>query len=718
LLVFTHSTTDWADARGAAMRINLLAVALLPFLFVRTFARDRLRRFTPALWTRPVSPAIYALGKSLAVVVGGLVPPLAGLGVSFIVGLLDGGVSRPLTTWLGVVPLVVIATILTSLLALVFMRAIPNPVLGALLCGGMLFYATAMQQWTLLNIMNVAASTVYSSPSIGFGPDTALLDAEHLVYGAMALVAVASLVALTQVLERRHVPRPADWAVAAIALLMTLGLAAGALAHFQTVVAVRYTPLGPQPAAPIDAEIDHYQLAVSLDPDNGQLDGTATFTITPSAAHVTLLYLALNPGIAVHHVTIEGATSDLHFASRLGWTQIDLGQTPFAEGHLVTLHVSYGGALAVARDDYAQVEQGFEASRVTGGAGIPLRAYIGQGTAFLEGRGDWYPTPWTKTSALAQGLRQVVEKVHVRVPARFAVWCSMGVPSAGADGWTSVDARPGGPLPMAFLAALEAPNHLTSDLVSYRGPAPQSPEANFDTALVRQAQQIDAWIGPLSRGSGQRQGWHGVVVPFLERPVAGPGLLLIPEWTADQNGNGVTSLTATTQSTTELIRAAAEASALAWWETAVQQRPSDGRMLVYDTPPSLQAPQGRMLYDDGYDLAVGLPAAYTAAISADQTLGNGFLAHEIAAQEDAWKNHTATDMAGVLALFQLDRDIGREGMAALLRMFVSAHVQRPANLDALILAASQALGRDFRPYIAPYLVDKTDLNPQQGTTQP
>lgn len=717
LLFLAPGAADWSDARGAAVRISLLSVALLPFLFARTFARDRARRFAPALWTRPVPPAIYAVGKALAAALVGLVPPLAGLGVSFLVALADGGTRYPLAAWLAILPIVAAAAVLTSLLALVFVRAIPSPVLGALLCGGLLFYAAAMQPWTMLNVMNVAATTTYYSPSIGFGPDGALLTADHLTYAALALLALAALVVLTQLHERRFVPRLADWAVSVGATLMALILVGAALAHFQTVTSTDYTPLGPQPAAPVNATTSHYQLSISLDPRNGQLDGAASFIVTPSAGE-TRLDLALNPGLTVQRVTLHGTGSVVSFTSRFGWTRLDLAQTPFANARPVTLDVTYGGRLAVARDDYAQVGQGIEASKVTGGAGIPLRAYIGQGTAFLEGRGDWYPTPWTTTAALRQGLRQPVDAVHVHIPKGITVWCSIGAPATGADGSTSIEAQPNGPLPMAFLVALDAPQESSSGMISYRGSAPQGIDADFDAALVQQAQFIDTWLGPLPRVGGQAQYWHGVVVPFLQQPAAGPGLLLIPEWTADQSGNGATDPAVGAQSREDVVRAAAEASALAWWETAVVQSPSATRTFTYDSPPSIQAPHGRTLFDDGYDLVVGIPAAYTAAISADATLGNGFLARDIAAQQAAWSNHTNTDVAGDLALFRLDHEIGRERMAALLRAFVAAHAQKPASLDMLIAAASHALGHDFQPYIAPYLVDKSTIYGQQGTGQP
>jgi hypothetical protein len=117
----------------------------------------------------------------------------------------------------------------------------------------------------------------------------------------------------------------------------------------------------------LSANVRHYQLAVTLDPGTGQLEGTARFLVTPAQAGQQAFLFALNPGLQVRHVSTAdtpvdggsalgrgslGSTAPA-FTSQLGWTRVTLSGTQFAPRRSVQVTITYGGRLAFSRDDYA-----------------------------------------------------------------------------------------------------------------------------------------------------------------------------------------------------------------------------------------------------------------------------------------------------------------------------------------------------------------------------
>jgi ABC-type transport system involved in multi-copper enzyme maturation permease subunit len=612
-----------------ANRAVFFAVALLPLLFMRVFARDRVRRFAPLLWSRPLAPAEYALGKGLACAALGVVPSLAGLVVGYLLLALLAGGPPPLGPWLALLPVVTIAALLATSFGLLCIALAPQPALGAVIGAGLLLYLAFVIPQTLLRITNLGAVTLYYAPGIGYGPDTPLMLAQYQTHLLLALLALALLALVLQLRQHLAASRPAHWAGVGLATLLLSTLTVASLAQFQSVA----------------AEVSHYRLAVTLDPGSGAFAGAATFTLTPSSAALHTIYFALNPGLRIQHISLAGSGAALAFTSSLGWTRIDMGDTVFPLGGAIALRVGYAGSLAFDRDDYTQASPGLGTTSWSGYEPLAILDYGGQGVAFLQGPGDWYPMPWTLSASALQGSHQAFDEVSVRLPAAFHVFCALATPALSADGrWQTLDMRPAGPLPMAFLAALAAPGRLElgGAPLYYPGPPPVAETARFDATLIGQVQQIDRWLGnPPHR-------WTAVALPLIAHAVIGPGLLLLPE------ARGTSFAYYASAPRVAGFRFLAGEAAQAWWLNAMQFAPMHTEQFVPMQPtytneqPTLQSPQGRIALPAAYagfadpvltyyPELLNLVADYTAALITDQAYGHGFLDQEMSARAAAYQ---------------------------------------------------------------------------------
>lgn len=253
---------------------------------------------------------------------------------------------------------------------------------------------------------------------------------------------------------------------------------------------------------------------------------------------------ALNPGLVVRHIAIAAiadgggtasgrgslAAAAPAWTSHLGWTRLTLSGTQFAPRRSVQVTITYGGRLAFSRDDYASASSLYFGPASQFGPDA-IHDYVRQGIALLEGTGDWYPLPWTSEASGAFLFRQSFDQVPVRIPAAYVVRCSLATAARSADGrWQVVDVRPGGVLPMAFMAALAAPErmNLGRATVLYRGVGPTTQVEGIGQRFLEQTAAMDRWLGSAS-GSEVPRTLTAVIVPLIRHPVIGPGLLLLPE---------------------------------------------------------------------------------------------------------------------------------------------------------------------------------------------
>ncbi len=719
VLLLGNVASGTLPATVTTSRAVFFSFILLPFLFTRTFRRDRVRRFSALLWVRPLAPAEYALGKGLANLTLSLIPSLTALCAGWLTLVIVSGTLPPPVLWLSMLPIVIVAALLATAFALLCIYLAPWPILGTLASAAILFYLSFVTPQTLLQLGNWGAMTdYYYSPSIAFGPDGALLLAHIQVYLALALLCLVLMALSVQVRERYGAKLRIHWIsiLSATALAMVLTLTS--IIYFQKLTA-NYVALGPAPS-PIGADVSHYQLAVTLNPTSGDLEGTATYVLTPSEHNENSYPFALNPGLKIQRILLADTGSALPYTSDLGWTNVNLSSTSMAVGKPITLTIIYAGQLALDRDDYAPVPwMGLQASGTFSQNSAPIQDYNGQGIAFLEGYGDWYPLPWTKTSALLGGNRQSFDEVSVRLPAAFTVFSSLGVPKLTADGrWKAIDVQPAGVLPAAFLVALAAPSkvRMSGEAVYYQGTPPTGEVAELDANMMQQFQQLDTWLGPSSPT------WIGVVVPFLNHVVVGPGLLLLP----DTPDGATTSAAAVSQRAR--YRVTAQEVANAWWFNAIQIRSQDASSF-YNEPPSLQTPNGRVSLPVNDSSLLSLLASYTAGKIADSILGQDFSTQELATLRDLAQEETHLQKGGapspeheallgqaanlgiaatrfpgaVLALDHLEAEISMTGMTHLLHQFALQYAQQPARLQNFIMAASTALDHNFGPEITPFL---------------
>lgn len=692
---------------------TLFTILLLPFLLSGIFLRDKRWRFTSLLWSRPLATMEYALGKGLGGIIFSLFFTLPPLIVGWIVvGLVQGGI-QPIGPWLSMIPVVAAIDVLAAMFALLCINLVPWPLLGALASSGIMLYLGFIKLQTLLEITNLVASTVFYSSSIGFGPDESLLFAQRTVYLALGLFCLFLLLLAFQFKERRGATLRMHRVALLINGTLTSILVIVTLINFGT-IASGYQSLGPAPSAPIEASITHYQLAVTLDPDTGTITGNARFILTPAPAHQNTFYFALNSGLNIKDVSFANFSQNasassgtkVDFSSSIGWTKVDLGGTTFAQGQPVQLIIDYNGRLMLNRDAYAQPMQAF-------GAGNPSEPgtflnYVGQGAAFLEGSGsgDWYPLPWTRQAISAYGNRQAIEEVSLRLPSTFKVFCSLGAPKLVDNGqWQVIDVFPQGVLPMAFLAALNSPAQIqiSNIKIYFRGVSPTGQIRLFDQEMVQQLQATNKWLESDSATTVSSQSFVGVVVPLIQKPVVGPGLLLLPE---------IPMLDNASYSTIAEYRVPTQAVAEAWWLNAIQ---FSNREFI-NLRPSLQNPTGSISFPFMSAQLFSMVTNYTGAVITNG-FSHGFLDHEMAVREIFHKDPNKADPLSAftigidccamtdppLALYHLQQKIGVLKVTELLQRFAYLHIQASGNIQDFLALASKIAGYDVTPQVRPYL---------------
>lgn len=579
-----------------------------------------------------------------------------------------------------------------------------------------------MSSQTLLGLPNLVATSVYASPAIGFGPDAPLLTAQRMAYVALALI-VCSLFILSFQVRNRHVGlRSGSWYMTVGAVVLTSLIALPVVAHFGA-IAASYTALGPAPVAPSTATISRYDIAVTVDPAGGTLSGTAVVRLVPPH-NVQLtpgeIYFALNPGLQVKQVSIADAAAlpdmiaptsvgisgwtmtseNVSFSTRLGWTHANLRDTAYQRGDPVQFTISFGGHWTLSRDTYSSPPPTLSFGPAISPGSDSVFSYVGQGVAFLEGdgRSGWYPLFWTQQTLSTYDARQAFNSVRIRMPATVQVFCPLAGVNRSTDGsWQQLETHVDGVLPVAFVATLTTPRSvaLNGATVYFKGDRPSGDTASAQSMALQQAQALDTWLVPAARSSTRP--WIGVIVPFIQSPVAGAGMLFLPE-TSDTSGTVAFGIFPGAPNATR-YRYIAQEVAEAWWQNTVTF--SADAPVYLTVPPRSQTPAGStLLYANPPELFV-LLATYSALVLTGNTFGHAVMTTEIAARQAYHDQYHSPDPA--LVLTHLEHELGSANITTLLQSFILQHHQARATTMNFVAAASVADGRDIGPDAAPYL---------------
>jgi hypothetical protein len=710
------------DSVSAALAVSTLetnfVLLLLPFLFVNIFARDAQRKVHPLLWTRPLSSAGYALGKGLAAVLLSVFLGLFPLIIGWITVSIARGAVQPPGLWLNMALVQAASDMLVTLFALLCISLTPLPIIGSVICAGLVVYLNIFSTKTMLSLTNLTAEGIYYSQSIGFGPDSTLLLLQRQFFVVSGVFSLGLFIFVFQWRERQALALLRHRIATILLVLVMGGLLVSLTGSFQNAVA-SYGDLGAAPVEPSNASVSQYRLQVQADPHSGFIKGTAIFILTPPPAGAKDVFVALNPGLQVQSVVVsdghDGSVTGKHtsFQSSSGWIRLTFGETSFIQGRPVQVAMTYAGHIEMSRDNYMQAVLGL-GSRGGGGANSIFLSYVGQDIAFLQGSGGyWYPLPWVH-QVLANGNRPPLAEVRLRLPSSVQVLSSAGTLERSSDGqWQYLLVQPRGILPMAFVAALASSNQDTTvdgATIFYRGSDLDPQRIRMYHLMSQQAIALHGWLRPSVNTVTH---WNTVIVPILQNPVVGPGLLFVPENPLTLYDGPNTDIAA--------YRFAGEQVAQAWWssilpfptrysnEAAFSQQPYD--YIAFNTSGSL----------------LTMLSTYSAAITTAQLVQQNFLEREMTICQGMHDN-AAGGKGGVidpqkdqqlrnamyplgidfcvdseLLLYHLQNRIGMAAITQFLQQFIVQHVQAPPDIRAFLAAIGKLQGHDISSEAGTYI---------------
>lgn len=699
---YWNSSSFAINMASGAIAYDLLAI---PFLFINIFTRDQRRGIYALLWVRPLSAIEYVLGKGLAVALVSvlicIVPLLFGWGIAS----WQLGALQPWQPWLQIGGVLLINVIAIAWLALLLIRLI-GPLLGALLCAAIPIYLFFQSNRSLLNIENVNLINIYFAQSIAFGPDTMLLVAQRLFYAIMAAVFLIALALLFRFREPRSLSSRREMILTSGVGILLVITQVGSLLHFEA-TGQQYQDISAPAVQPSTAQFSHYSLAVTIDPASGRIGGTARFLLTPpTGGNDSRLIIGLLPALHIQQVAVAGQANEPAFSHNIsyttsaGWTTLNLAQTDYSQGKAIWLQVRYDGTYMVNRDNYSDARYGMFSGMSDQNT---LTSYVGNGISFLGGNGGgiWYPLPWTQQIGQF-GNRLPMDEVQLTFPATTTVVSSLVSPQHNADQQT-ITITPHGVLPLALIGAMMTPQqtHIDQMPVYYTGIAPDTQSFRSYEVAIHQTLNLETWLHADSQASSH---WHAMVVPFLNQPVVGSGLLLLPELPLFST----THLNLDDQ--TILTRFAGGEIARSWWLNAVQ-----GEVSVNKVPPTLQSPQATLQFIPQAQTLDAL-ANYSAAIATDKILGSGYFDREKTVCANT--NNTGTSAAANLgieqcasqvpALYYLQSRYGAQDVARLLQAFATDNAQQKATWSQFVTTASTILHHDVTPELTPYICNTSN----------
>lgn len=710
------------DSVSAALAVSTLetnfVLLLLPFLFVNIFARDAQRKVHPLLWTRPLSSAGYALGKGLAAVLLSVFLGLFPLIIGWITVSIARGAVQPPGLWLSMALVQAASDMLVTLFALLCISLTPLPIIGSVICAGLVVYLNIFSTKTMLSLTNLTAEGIYYSQSIGFGPDSTLLLLQRQFFVVSGMLCLGLFMLVFQWRERQALALLRHRIATILLVLVMGGLLVSLTGSFQNAVA-SYGDLGAAPVGPSNASVSQYRLQVQADPHSGFIKGTAIFILTPPPAGAKDVFVALNPGLQVQSIVMsngqDGGSTEKRsaFQASSGWIRLPLAETSFIQGRPVQVTMTYAGHIEMSRDNYIQAVLGL-GSRGGGGTNSTFLSYVGQNMAFLQGSGGyWYPLPWLR-QVVARGNRSPFDEVRLRLPTSVQVLSSVGTLARSSDGqWQDLLVQPHGMLPMAFVAALASSNQDTAvdgATIFYRGTGLDPERVRMYHLMSQQAITLHRWLRPTVTAVPH---WNTVVVPILQKPVVGPGLLFVPENPLTLYDGPNTDIAA--------YRFAGEQVAQAWWSS----------MLPFPARYSNETAFSQQAYDYiafsiGGSL-LSMLSAYSAAVTTDQLVQQHFLEREMTICQGMHDNaaggkgavldpqkdqqlRNAMYPLGIdfcidseLLLYHLQRQVGMVATTQFLQQFIAQYAQTPPDTQAFLAAMSKVQGRNMSAEAGPYI---------------
>lgn len=693
---------------------------LLPFLFINIFERDRQRKMHQLVWTRPLASLEYALGKGVGVIGVSLVLAWLPLIAGWLTASLARGEIQPLGLWLPMFLVVGAATILVTLFALLcIVLTSPLGLLGALLTAGAVVYIDVIFVKSMLFLNNLTATTLFLSPSIGFGPDGNLLLWQRISYVLGGLCCLGLVVLVYQVRERLGIVHLRHWLSTALLIIVASGTVFASISTFQTAGA-SYTDAGLMTAKPVQATTSHYKIDVNADPASGEVQGSASFLLTPQGKLGASFVIALNAGLHVSQVTAQtatgGSTQLLHFVeTSAGWTSINIQGTSLVNGLPLNLNIQYAGRMVLGRDDYRAPASGYgHGGGFSWEQSFFYLSFLGQGVGELLGAaGSWYPLPFTQ-QALDAGTRIPIDELHLRFPTSYKVWSSVGSATPMTDGhWQEIVAQPHAGLPVALAVALNSAQqgNVNGRSFWYQGSAPDPTQLLTYGLTIQETQVLNAWLAPTSMPAT----FQTVVVPILPFPVVGPGLLLIPETLGD---NGLDPLNSSPYTSTVIARYMALHLTRSWWTNAGWFPFTSllGGSSTQNVDPSTSiAPTNALLE---------MLAEYSAVVVTDKVIGANFFTSEmqVCSQEyalppnagfssETQKLQQEMALLGTTCVFselvpfrlQLIPTVGFTGLTSFLQHYAQAHAQQKTDMRDFLHQASVLAGKDIVNEAAPYI---------------
>ena len=656
--------------------IPVLSGILLVFLIGDVFHREKRLQFSDVLWARSLGVMEYVLGKCLGVIATAIMAITPAFFLSCAI------IAYHSATPFIAKPFLIFALLLMPTVLFV---ATLYLLLGAILPHRLLAYATGIALWfamilfqgNLLDLGNVALSGVYHSEIIGFGPDAALLYDNRLFYLATTPTLLVLTAAIYPLLEERSYERPRLRRLTRAFLLISLVALCLAGLNFRQISAQAFrgpeTPTAGQSLqGTYPVEIVGYDLSIKINLNANRMMGWAEMTFfnnsifTPTVQSIPL---QLNPGLE-----IISATSDTRESLEVREGELIL-PAPLEKGEAQKVIVSYGGRPKVPRTDYAS-----KAS--------PVKAYVGQGMAFLLGDGDWYPaaelgTPQRLTVTMPIGLTAITSATREKKLADAVryIW----------DGSR--------PLPKALLAASNSYVQLSVGDSGIYVPLSHVPLREVITPYIRAIKLLDRWL------LGEEHEVMAVEVPLINeithelrgrrRVIFVPEVVFRTYAYTPENLRRFRNLPADLRpgSHEYYVRQAAEEVARAWWAE---------RIALYG---EWQGPETDYLPDT--------IVAYTAMLIADE-IAEGFAAKEIAVRRETegkpmlspydFPTGLAVSSQSFLLLNDLQEGVGDELFHQILRDYLNEYgrTSQLLTMGNFQRIASQTAGRDLSKVFSIY----------------
>lgn len=629
-IIGTHHIDPQADDGGigmltfAAPYVTLLAA----FLVVPTYYREQRVGISALMWSRPLDAGTYLTGKFLGslLITMAMAVEVVGLIAAYQIA---GGGSISVILLPGLFLVVLPALVLSTALYLACAALLPHPTVGyviAILACGLFGFVISQD---MLVLWNPWAQGLTYQPVLGFGPDLPLLLTNRLFYAGMTITLVGLAIFLFPRRERRALRSRIP--IVAPGLLAVGAITTGyAVPQFHATANAVWVA-GPMAVpATVPMTTHHYSLDLLVDPQTGEVHGSARFTVRNEGRTViAMLPLFLNDGLHIQSATTDGHAAAIRSAPLFGFIQLVPALRPGAQvmvqltyaGQYKTLRMEYGGAVRFGLTNNLP-----DVSVPTS----PYLTYIRDDLAMLYGVGDWYPVPWTTESLAHDPAPLDWRTLRIHVPANVIALAS--TPFTQPNGqehilsWTLH-----GRLPSAVLAIV--PGGYAR--LSVQGGTIYAPSMD-PTALRQQYEPYVAAFHDMLRYMGRSQRRVSVVaVPIAGGlsagccnaggiPVAlGDGLIMVPTYGLDraQPNPADTTVHVSALPASARYRAALEDVAFAWWANEF----SSQTIFI----PYVSNPYPSLLTAGGIPLATLVTAGYTAAAVAEQRYGTAGYHQEV-----------------------------------------------------------------------------------------